>query len=277
MRIQSAQARALCSVSQPAGWGGASVRTLRAGDATVRVRQHFFDRPVPQPRTVRPKADLTGMKVWPVSLRILSQLCDPSCALLRRRGGSPSAAPLRVLELGAGVGLLGLALAAARADVSVLLTDPGVEVHFEDGVSNTLDWLRANVAANADATRGRASAGQLLWGCGEHLEQISALGPFDLVLGSDLLYDPDMYPALRSTLDALVGEGGVAVLGFTSRLGTESRFLTLAAERFAVETTWHQPRETADTLWATAVLTRPPQPPLPSAEGEAHAGLSRAR
>jgi hypothetical protein len=259
--MQRQLCRQYCVLSAPAGWRAAAVRTLSVGDSFLHVRQHFFDVPVPQPRTGPRRADLTGMKVWPVSLRLLDRLCDESDArlgidaLLRRRGGD---SPLRVLELGAGVGLLGIALAARRRDVSVLLTDPGVDVHFEDGASNTLEWLSANVHANALVTGGRATAGRLLWGCEDHIEAIDRLGRFDLILGSDLLYDPDQYVALRATLDALlVDSRSVAILGFTSRIGTEEKFLQLAAERFSVDNVWHPPTEDGASLWASTIITLP--------------------
>lgn len=253
--------RRLCVSSAPAGWRAAAVRSLKVGDSSVNVRQHFFDQPVPQPRTGPLRADLTGMKVWPVSLRLLDRLCDESDArlgidaLLRRRGGD---SPLRVLELGAGVGLLGIALAARRHDVSVLLTDPGVNVHFEDGASNTLEWLSANVHANAHVIKGRASAGRLLWGCDDHIEAIGQLGPFDLILGSDLLYDPDQYAALRATLDALLlDSSSVAIFGFTSRIGAEEKFLQLASQRFSVDNLWHPSTGNGASLWASTVIRLP--------------------
>jgi len=240
------------------GWGGAAVRALSLGEKTIHIRQHFFDKPIPQPRSGPRRADLTGMKIWPVSLRLLNKLCDASDdrlgvdALLRHRGGE---GPLRVLELGSGVGLLGIGLATRRSDVSVLLTDPGVAVHFEDGASNTMEWLSANVAANRDGSGGRASSQQLLWGCDEHIEAIRRLGPFDLILGSDLLYDPDQYAALRATLDALlVSPNSTAILGFTSRMGTETRFLDLAAQRFSVDNVWHPSTADGASLWASTVI-----------------------
>lgn len=254
--------RSICSAVTPAGWGEAAVRALQAGKHTLHVRQHFFDKPVPQPRTGARRADLTGMKVWPVSLRLLTRLCDAEDerlgidALLRRRGGK---GPLRVLELGAGVGLLGIALAAERKDVTVLLTDPGIDVHFEDGASNTLEWLNANVNANADATVGRARAGQLLWGDEEHIHSIHEQGPFDLILGSDLLYDPDQYCALHSTLrDLMTSQSSAAILAFTSRIGTEEKFLKMASVDFQVDNVWHSSTGHVSP-WASTVIRRAPR------------------
>jgi predicted nicotinamide N-methyase len=133
-----------------------------------------------------------------------------------------------------------------------------VEVHFEDGASNTLEWLHANVHANAHVTGGRASAGRLLWGCDDHIEAIRLLGRFDLILGSDLLYDPDQYAALRATLDAvLLDSRSVAIFGFTSRIGAEENFLKLASQRFSVDNVWHPSTGDGASRWASTVFRLP--------------------
>ena len=164
----------------------APLRKLVVSGREVRVRQHFMDVPVPQAR--RRAADLTGLKVWPCSLRLLHHYeSDVLPRLLQRRRASGDDAPLRVLELGSGVGALGLGIAAVGG-ARVVLTDPGVTVNLAaDYSSNTLDWLAANVADNEAALRERAPAvRRLVWGDEAHTAALLAefASPFDLVVGT---------------------------------------------------------------------------------------------
>jgi hypothetical protein len=232
-----------------------------AGGAVV-LSQHYFAGPVQQPRTGRKRvADLTGLKAWPCAqplLGFLEQSVLPG--LLAGRDG----APLRVLELGSGTGIVGLSLAAVLGPgSSVVLTDPGLDVNFSaTETGNTMDRLRQNVTANAALLQGRASvsAAQLLWGDEDHIARIAEVHgrSFDLIVGSDLLYDPHHYPALVRTMAAFsrpdnkggVGHSGVdsdgasptptlTVLGNPTRLTEgEKRFVTRAGEGgFGVEST----------------------------------------
>ncbi|KAL9596879.1 MAG: hypothetical protein Q9219_005505 [cf. Caloplaca sp. 3 TL-2023] len=122
-------------------------------------------------------ADNLGHKTWLASFLLSKRI--PSLLRyippLEQRG--PSRA--RVIELGAGTGLLGLAI-AGLFDVQVHLTDlPAI-------VPN----LRINIAANA---RGNASVGELDWSnlptCPSEEHQ-----KFDMVVAADPLYSPE-HPA----------------------------------------------------------------------------------
>ena len=55
-------------------------------------------------------------------------------------------------------------------------------------------------------------ATQLLWGDESDLERVRASGPFDLVVGSDLLYAPHIFPLLLDTLVELCTPGLTEVL-----------------------------------------------------------------
>ncbi len=243
-------------------WARAATRSVNVRGATIHIRQHFFDKPVPQPRLgtlvgARPQpgvrhADLSGLKVWPCSHRLLDELLQTDLPLARAHAGRP----LRILELGAGAGALGLGLAAG-SDADVLLTDPGLAVSFESGDSDTLSWLRANVEANWAVVRDRARAAQLLWGNREHIDALSP-ADFDLVVGSELLYDPDQYRALVSTIDLLLGDGCVGcVLGYTKRHAGEERFFKMVSERFELAQQHHDADdERGQPAWGVARITR---------------------
>ncbi|KAJ1561020.1 hypothetical protein HK405_005172 [Cladochytrium tenue] len=141
-----------------------------------------------------------------------------------RRQRRPRRRRVRVLELGSGTGLCGLALAAVLAQrgargVDVLLTDlPAV-----------VPLLAANIAANASEDDGgvRVYARALAWGDADQHAALEAEfgsdggeggssdddggsgggggggGGFDLVLLADLVYFPELFGPLLSTLRRL--------------------------------------------------------------------------
>ncbi|CAK0863710.1 unnamed protein product, partial [Prorocentrum cordatum] len=223
----------------------------------------------------RPSAAVgTGGDMWPASRALLHLLCDS--------GRFPGEAPLagqRVAELGAGVGLPGMACALLGAEV--VLTDeesqrnatldlrlPSLPGHARTPCGAVAPvprpWpclpprepgeglgrhprehpgelrggprgprlRRPRGVAGASAAGGRCSAAALSWG-----EDVSRLGPpfshpFDWVLGADILYLPELFPALVGSLDALAGRTGRVLLAWERRSASEARFLELARERF---------------------------------------------
>ena len=97
---------------------------------------------------------------------------------------------LRVLELGSGCGLLGISLGCAGAHV--LLTE----------TAEAMDNLIHNVEANHPPThRGGSTASALLhWGNEDHIDKARMHGPFDLCLGTDVVYVTSMVRPLLWTL-----------------------------------------------------------------------------
>jgi len=137
-----------------------------------------------------PKIGLnTGFKIWDAG-RVLSKLLVSDY--------SHKLPTMRVLELGSGTGVGGLTAAAAGANV--LLTD---------GSSVVLELLRVNVDANGFSRNVEVS--ELLWG-DDHEDIIRDNGPYDLIIGSDLLYAPEVFDDLLDTLEQLCIPGVTEVL-----------------------------------------------------------------
>ncbi|GAQ89683.1 hypothetical protein KFL_005500060 [Klebsormidium nitens] len=112
----------------------------------------------------------------------------------------------RVIEVGAGTGLVGLALASLGADV--VLTDREA----------LMPGLRTNIQANQLEERCRADV--LEWGSdASHL-----FPPVDYVVGSDILYDMSLVPALCKTLLDLSGPNTQIIIGYELRFGTTEAF-----------------------------------------------------
>ena len=111
---------------------------------------------------------------------------------------------------------------------------------------------------NSAALGDRAQVAPLLWGNEQHMANIEAAhAPFDLVVGSELLYDPDHYPTLTATLQRFSGARTLAVLGFSRRHGGEARFLRAAERAFHVRTCSF-PAEPPGPRWAiTQLLPKP--------------------
>lgn len=220
------------------------VSEFHVNDVPIVCRQRNFEGKVRQSGPTRP-GDGTGTTVWPAALPLSSYLITLAGTL---RSELRLQRPLRVLELGAGCGLLGISLAAV-AGVDVVLTDTPFEL--EDGIT-TLGWLQGNIELNQatiEANGGRAECTQLTWGNSSHIAEVRQKFPsgFDLVVGSDLLYYTESYPVLLETITAFAGTSSesmerqssevladrsgqqdercsVAVLGYNVRNGAEVRF-----------------------------------------------------
>ena len=152
----------------------------------------------------------TGGVLWPASLLLTAWLLRPTVA--RTLEGA------HVLELGSGVGMLGLALAHATSIASITMTDYMV---------STLDNLQRNSEQLAGGDPARVRVRQLDWneedsarrasdeehrGGRAHLGWHDAPSPsvvgFDLVLAADVVYEPSVLPALVATLAKAVIRGG---------------------------------------------------------------------
>lgn len=117
-------------------------------------------------------------------------------------------APLRVLELGAGCGLLSLALARMRFDV-VATEQDGVLENLEFNVEQNNALLAAAATAKrskpkrAKRVDGSCVAARLAWGDAADLAALPSAGSesgFDLIVGTDVVYIPELVAPLLHTL-----------------------------------------------------------------------------
>ena len=123
-----------------------------------------------------------GLLLWPSALALAEHLTQQP-RLVRGR---------RVLELGAGVGL------------------PGLVARDMDGLVTQTDYQPAPLAlARRNAQRNGIT--DITWRLGDWRD-FPPLPPFDVVLGSDVLYERGLHTALRTLLPGLVAPHGVLLL-----------------------------------------------------------------
>ncbi len=137
-------------------------------------------------------------------------------ALARTLAADPPQRAARVLELGCG--LAAPSIVAARAGANVLATDGASDAVAYAAHSFALNQTEAEVA-HAD------------WA--EHGDQLAERGPFDLVLGADVLYTPVNAGTLVRLLPRLLAPWGEALLADPGRANARP-FLAAARATYAL-------------------------------------------
>ena len=125
----------------------------------------------------------------------------------------------RILELGAGLGVCALTVAALGArEVVATETEPALHA------------LRASIARNSHSrSHDRISVTELTWGVGAEGAALGSIR-FDAVMGTDLLYAPSLHAPLLATLGRVVTPNATTlILAYETRGGEEAFFE--AAER----------------------------------------------
>ena len=165
----------------------------------------------------------TASTVWDAGMVLAAHLHTAAY----RRASAAGSTPRRCLDLGSGTGIVGLAAAATSTFSRVVLTDlPSVAPLLE---------------RNAERNPGRASVEvevlPLRWEDAAAVRTAAARGPFDLIVGGDLLYRPPVVEPLLTALSALATEATVVLLAASLQHSPETLRLfkrAAAAAGFAV-------------------------------------------
>ena len=187
----------------PGGWAVREVSVPLPGGGARVFRLHLpadpdavLDEPGVLDRCEADGSDPYWCTLWPVAVTL-------SETLLR----DPPAAGTRVLELGCGSALAGLALASAGCDVTATDNQPRAV---------------ALAAANATLNGLPMTAALLDW-------RSPPAGDWPVVVGADLLYQRELHVPLLACLGRVLAGGGEAVLSDAGRSPC-SNFLNRAAD-----------------------------------------------
>ncbi|KAK7128304.1 hypothetical protein R3I93_020798 [Phoxinus phoxinus] len=146
----------------------------------------------------------------------------------------------RVIELGAGTGLVGIV--AARLGARVTLTD----------VPLALAQIQSNVERNTPLSgwpSGAPAVFPLSWG----RDHDSFSSGWEFVLGADIVYMPESFPLLLDTLAHLCKDGAVAFLASPMRRehGAQDFYNTVLPKMFTVELVQRDPDSNINIYKAT--------------------------
>ncbi|XP_021907980.1 protein N-lysine methyltransferase METTL21A-like [Carica papaya] len=224
--------------------GGNSLSTVHSGEGNLQLQRHYL-RSIQSTVVIRqlPSRGLS-FQLWPAATTLFTLLdndhCDPSnsplASTLTAISTGSSTRPLKILELGSGTGLVGIA-AAATLGADVMVTD----------LAHVIPNLQFNAEANADvlASRGgRVKTAPLKWGDPGDVERMEKEFDFDLVLASDVVYHDHLYDPLIETLRLLLLNGGgdenkkkerVFVMAHLRRWKKDSSFFKKAKKLFVVD------------------------------------------
>lgn len=182
---------------QPISSGGRTWNILRPADADAFLEE-LESQP---PGTAEP--EIYWARLWETALTM--------CEFLAHADWPPGST---VLELGCGVGAVGLA-ALAR----------GWRVTFSDYVPMAVELALANATRNGFDT---ATGWVLNW-------KQPMDSQFDVILASDVLYEQQNHAPILNVLDTMLRRGGAAWIGDPGRYHVAT-FIELARDRgFAVE------------------------------------------
>lgn len=173
-----------------------------------------------------------SFQLWPAATALVSLLehRHNSSTTLSGLLTRPHSQPLRILELGSGTGMVGIA-AAAILGAYVTVTD----------LSHVIPNLKFNAEANLKTVGlngGKVEVAALGWGVEEEMEAIKK-DEYDIIMGSDVVYHDHLYEPLLQTLKfLLLGEQTkemVFVMSHLKRWKKESVFFKKAKKDFDVE------------------------------------------
>ncbi|CAK7339567.1 unnamed protein product [Dovyalis caffra] len=205
---------------------------LQRDTPAQQVQQHYI-RSINSTVVIRqlPSQGLS-FQLWPAATTLVTLLdnhsTSPLSPILDAISNGPTLGSLRILELGSGTGIVGIA-AAVTLGAKVMVTD----------LPHVIPNLQFNVDANVDvlASRGgTVSVAALRWGEDADVEAVGR--EFDLVLASDVVYYDHLYDPLLKTLRLLMlGEGKkmVFVMAHLKRWKKDSAFFKRAKKVFNVE------------------------------------------
>ena len=175
----------------------------------------------------------TAGTVWDAGIVLAAHVFDAYRASTNNaddRSGNEGTVALRCLDLGSGTGIVGLAAAASGGFSRVVLTD----------LPSVTPLLERNTASNSARmpTAVQIEAVPMRWDDDDELRRVAELGPFDLIVGGDLLYRPQVVPPLLYALSRMMSRHTRALFAASLQHSPETIRLftqTMSAEGYDVQ------------------------------------------
>ena len=154
-----------------------------------------------------------GGQLWPAGMTLARYLLQRNTLLSNKQ----------ILEIGAGVGLVGLAVASSgHVSSQVLITDQ----------KPMLGLMQKNIQLNR--LDSRVSAEVYDWGSKPTPLFQTSTGHPDIVLAADCVYFEPAFPLLMQTLDDLIGATTICYFCFKKRRKADMRFIRDMMKKFSV-------------------------------------------
>ena len=139
-----------------------------------------------------------GLQSWGSSILLAERIClQPSLFSLTMPIDDINTRPLRILELGAGTGML--SIVAAKILQS---SNPAPEIIATDYHPEVLDNLSRNVATNFPKHPDAITIKHLDWEAPHYCEPLDQ--PFDVILAADVIYHPEHAKWIKQCVEKLL-------------------------------------------------------------------------
>lgn len=165
-----------------------------------------------------------------------TKIWEASLVLAHRLAATPPEADQRWLELGAGIGVVGIVAAAFQHDITITEYDP-----------HALNFIKANAHLN-QCPQDRII--QLDW------LQPALTRRFDRIVGSELIYNERDFPALGTLFKSLLKPNGEILLAGEVRQ-TNRAFLDLMQTDFHIEIARNTLRSDERSITVLLIRMRP--------------------
>ncbi|XP_019615199.1 PREDICTED: protein N-lysine methyltransferase METTL21A-like [Branchiostoma belcheri] len=193
----------------PSPWSKEQIYDLMAKRSRV-LRYHFAGREIHIKEANIGIQEEVGTKVWHAG--------EAFCEFIQRRGRQFE--DKKVIEVGAGTGLVGIVASLMGADVT--LTD----------LKSILPNMEENVKINTEGCKHRPKVCELEWG--RELHKYTK-GQYDYVIGTDVVYEEHMFRSLVVTLKHLCDQKTRVLLCHHVRWpDKDEKFMKLFSESFTI-------------------------------------------
>ncbi|XP_071510468.1 protein N-lysine methyltransferase METTL21A-like [Diadema antillarum] len=141
----------------------------------------------------------------------------------------------RVIELGAGTGLVGMVATALNGEVTVTDRDDAldplkenVKLNFPPSPAEKTTFSSSSPSSSLSSSPSGPAVRALTWG--KNLEEFPVT--YDLILGADIVYLEDTFPDLLRTFLHLCREESLILLSCRIRYERDERFLQMVRKNF---------------------------------------------